>query len=58
MRDARRHDGSTYIPLAIAGLPSTDDEKKYVRQATMMLRYRLWAGQGPPVEPIDGPSAK
>lgn len=30
------------ILLGIAGIPSNEEEKKYVRQASLLLRYRIW----------------
>lgn len=30
------------ILLGIAGIPSNEEEQKYVRQASLLLRYRIW----------------
>lgn len=30
------------ILLGIAGIPANEEEKKYVRQASLLLRYRIW----------------
>lgn len=30
------------ILLGVAGIPSNEEEQKYVRQASLLLRYRIW----------------
>lgn len=51
MRPVRRDKPPAEILLGIAGLPSTEEEKKYIRQASLMLRYRLWM-RGTRPEPV------
>jgi hypothetical protein len=38
------------VLLGIAGIPADEQEKKFVRQATLLLRYRLRSEAAPIVQ--------
>ncbi len=53
MRQLRNDRPPADILLGIAGIPSNEEEKKYVRQASLLLRYRIWLRGAAPVDAAD-----